>query len=849
MEHMFGGATSFDQDLGSWNVENVTHAFGMFDAVTLSISNYDSLLIGWNAQILNSNVLFSGGFSQYCAGEAARANMIASDNWDITDGGFAGSTVNDLPNQTASMSFTLPVISGTNLSGSEAYYTDPNGTGTMYNAGDVINYADFPSYPITLYIFDSVSDGCISEENFELTITIPPPCTSLSEPLVGSIDVIISIDLTWNAVSEATGYYLTVGTTSGGTEILNAFDVGNVLTYDLATDLPENAVIYVSVIPYNADGDAIGCTEESFTTEDLLFPPDCTTLNSPTSGSTDVLVDSYLSWDAAPNATGYMVTVGTTSGGTEILNTFDVGNILTYNLATDLPENTVIYVSIIPYNADGDAIGCTEESFTTEDLLFPPDCTTLSDPLAGAINVPIDTDFNWNAVANATGYRINIGTNSIFFGEFDVGNALTYDLAFDLPENTEIYVRIIPYNLDGDAIGGCTSEIFTTGDDLMPPTCTTLSSPVSGATNVIVSTDLTWNAIAEATGYTLTVGTTSGGTDILNAIDVGNVLTYDLTTDLPENSVIYVSVIPYNADGDAIGCSEESFTTEDLLFPPDCTTLNSPTSGSVNVLVGTDLTWNSIADATGYILSVGTTSGGSDTLNNIDVGNVITYDLATDLPDSTVIYVSVIPYNSDGEATGCSEESFTTEDLLFLPNCTALFSSTSGSTDVLIGTDLIWDIVPEATGYVLTVGTTSGGADILNALDVGNSLSYDLAYNLPVDTIIYITIIPYNEDGDAVGCTEESFTTQSASDRIPNFFTPNGDNVNDNWVVPNESNDISEIIIFNRYGKILDKISNSSTGWGWNGTYNGVMLPSSDYWYLIQYINGKVLKGHFSLKR
>ncbi|MBC3847959.1 T9SS type B sorting domain-containing protein, partial [Winogradskyella echinorum] len=486
---------------------------------------------------------------------------------------------------------------------------------------------------------------------------------------------------------------------------------------------------------------------------------------------------------------------------------------------------------------------------TTENMLHPPECTTLSNPLAGAINVPIDTDFNWNAVPNATGYRINIGTNSIFFGEFDVGNALTYDLAFDLPENTEIYVRIIPYNIDGDALGGCTYEIFTTGDDLVLPPCTTLSSPISGATNVSVSTDLTWNTITEATGYLLNVGTTSGGSEILNAFDVGNVFSFNLTSDLPENTLIYVSIIPYNADGNAIGCTEEIFTTEDILFPPDCTTLNAPISGSINVLVGTDLTWNSIADATGYILTIGTTSGGSDILNTFDVGNVTTYNLDTDLPDNTVIYVSVIPYNLDGEATSCTEESFSTEDLLFPPNCTSLFSPTSGSTDVLIDTDLIWEFVPEATGYVLTVGTTSGGTDILNGLDVGSNLSYDLANNLPEDTLIYVTLIPYNEDGEATGCNEESFATQSSSDRIPKFFTPNNDDVNDNWVVPNELNVISEIIIFNRYGKILNKISNSSTGWSWDGTYNGIALPSSDYWYSILYKNGKILKGHFSLKR
>ncbi|WP_282030859.1 BspA family leucine-rich repeat surface protein [Winogradskyella eximia] len=946
MTDMFYSAVEFDQDIGNWNVENVLYANGMFNLATLSIANYDSLLIGWNAQNLQPDVWFHGGFSQYCAGEAARTNMITSDNWYIQDGGFAGSTVDDLVDQNASGSFTFPIITGTNLSGGEAYYTEPNGTGTMYSAGDVINYADFASYPITLYIYDSPSAGCESEEDFELTITIPPPCTSLDTPLNGSVDVLIGTNLTWNLVSEATGYLLTVGTTSGGTEILNGVDVGNVLTYDLPADLPEHTIIYVSIIPYNADGNATNCTEESFTTEDLLFPPNCTSLSSPITGSVNIPVDTDLTWAAVTEATGYILTVGTSSGGTDILNAVDVGNVLTYDLPADLPENTTIYVSIIPYNADGDATGCTEESFTTEDLLFPPNCTSLSSPTSGSVDISVNTDLSWAAVSEATGYTLTVGTSSggtEILNGVDVGNVLTYDLPADLPEHTIIYVSIIPYNADGDATG-CTEESFTTEDLLFPPNCTSLSSPTSGSVDISVNTDLSWAAVSEATGYTITVGTSSGGTEILNGVDVGNVLSYDLPSDLPDNTQIFVTVIPYNIDGEAAGCAEESFVTAlilpecttlisplagdidvsvatnfnwnsvinatgyrinlgtntiffgefdvgnsltydlpfdlppnteifvriipynsngdaingcthesfftgDLPFNLDCTNLNSPLSGTTNVSVSTDISWNAVSDAIGYTLTVGSESGGSDIINGLDVGNVLTYDLPADLPEDSTIYVSIIPYSADGDATGCTEESFTTEDLLVLPNCTTLNSPSSGSTNVLVNTDLFWNAESNATGYILTVGTSSGGNDIVNSLDMGNVLTYNLPADLPEDSTIYVSIIPYNSDGNAIGCSEESFTTESYKEVIPQFFTPNDDGVNDFWIVPNEFNNVSEVIIFNRYGKTMNKMDNSSTGWSWSGNYNGKLLPSSDYWYSILYKDGKILRGHFSLVR
>lgn len=88
-----------------------------------------------------------------------------------------------------------------------------------------------------------------------------------------------------------------------------------------------------------------------------------------------------------------------------------------------------------------------------------------------------------------------------------------------------------------------------------------LTDPVNAATSVPVTTALTWAASTTATGYKLSIGTTPGGTDILNNVDVGNVTTYDPTGNLPYNVIIYVKITPYNAIGDADSCAEESFTT------------------------------------------------------------------------------------------------------------------------------------------------------------------------------------------------------------------------------------------------------------------------------------------------
>jgi len=86
---------------------------------------------------------------------------------------------------------------------------------------------------------------------------------------------------------------------------------------------------------------------------------------------------------------------------------------------------------------------------------------------------------------------------------------------------------------------------------------------------------------------------------------------------------------------------------------------------------------------------------------------------------------------------------------------------------------------------------------------------------------------------------------------IPNIFTPNGDNINDNFTITTGSG-ISEILtieIFDRWGNkvfIKENVPLPGTDVSWNGTYNGSSLMSGVYVYHIHVMTSNGVSHHIS---
>ena len=133
---------------------------------------------------------------------------------------------------------------------------------------------------------------------------------------------------------------------------------------------------------------------------------------------------------------------------------------------------------------------------------------------------------------------------------------------------------------------------------------------------------------------------------------------------------------------------------------------------------------------------------------------------------------------------------------------------------------------------------------------IGNYL-YQLDNDPPQESNVFenvslgyhtITIIDLN------GCSEVS--KEIVVIDAPKFFTPNDDSYFDTWHITGVETLTGTIVyIYDRYGKLLTTLDSDSKGW--NGYYNGNLMPANDYWFVADVKKGNIafqVKGHFSLR-
>ncbi len=362
-----------------------------------------------------------------------------------------------------------------------------------------------------------------------------------------------------------------------------------------------------------------------------------------------ILTKSNINADAAGNITGLKFYLGASSA---ITNSNDV----------------VVYLGL----TNKETFASTTDWIPTASLTQVFAGTVTNN--AGVVEITFPTPFPYDNVNNLV---IAIDENKAD----DDGGERFY--TYSNGSNKTLYYRSDTTNPNPASItqtgtrSGTQSVVTLLGLTLNPvPLCPVVSAPSAAATGVSVTPAITWAAITNATGYRLSIGTTAGGTDVVNNADVGNVLTYTPSTPLNFNKQYYYTVNSYNGAIPSVSCSERSFTTMNI----PCPTVTAPASSATGVSVTPTITWDAITGVTGYKLKVGTTAGGSDVMNNIDLGNVTSYTFSSALLNSTQYYYTVTSYDANNNTSAsCSERSFTTVCAVVVPAYSHDFASFPGA--------------------------------------------------------------------------------------------------------------------------------------------------------------------------
>jgi hypothetical protein len=423
-------------------------------------------------------------------------------------------------------------------------------------------------------------------------------------------------------------------------------------------------------------------------------------LTSPADGATNVNTAWPFTWTSSTGALAYRLTLGTTLGAVDVLDTGEVQ--ATSYSASNLPGGQRLYARVFT-KVTSTTWNSSDSSFTTvnrANFIYPTN---------NATGVDTTLPFTWTSAAGALAYYLYVGTT---LGAKDLVNTgeiqATSYLAPNLPRSQTLYGRIwtkFPTYWD------YTDITFTTAD------YATFLYPTNNLANVNPAQPFRWTSSAAALGYRLTVGTTAGASNLADSGEIAG--TSFVVPGLPSNQLLFGRIATRLAAG---------WQWQDIQF----TTVRgayflTPTEGSVVGVTCNTIQWTPVADARAYYLYVGTSVGAKNIVDSSETP-VTTLNLPT-LPANQQIY---------GRIWTKFATDWTYSDVRFSTGLAILTSPANNATGIGTTGTFQWNAVPGVMKYYLYVGDTPGAKNVINTGEI-TVTSYPMA-SLPIGVQLYATL-------------------------------------------------------------------------------------------------------------
>jgi hypothetical protein len=525
-------------------------------------------------------------------------------------------------------------------------------------------------------------------------------------PTNGATNIDTTNPFQWTTISNATAYYLYVGTTQGGKDLINTGEIQATSYYALG--LPTGQTLYgriwtkISGVWYYNDITFV-------VTNSLNYSQ----LSYPKNGATGLNSQLTFTWNPVANAQAYYLYVGTTMGANDLVNTGQTQNTNWY--FAGLPASSTLYARI--WTRINNAWFYSDSTFTTGQSY-----SGFQYPRDGATNVKSQVTFQWTAVSLAQTYYLYVGTTKGSNNLINTGEIQTTSYSFGgLPANQTLYARIYTKVNNNWYYNDVT---FSTGASYAA-----FTYPRDGAGGMRTVINFQWTSIANAQAYYLYVGTTRGAKDL---VDTGEITTTSRYVEgLPTGITIYARI--WTKMNGNWYFNDISFKTG----PQDYAAFIYPQGGATAVDCTQSFQWTSISNVQAYYLYVGTTLGGNDLINS---GEIHTTSLrVAGLPTGQTLYGRI--YTKINGAWLYNDISFMVSKSL---PCASFTYPLNGETDVKISTPFSWNPLSYAQSYYVKLGSSPGASDLyISGTTQGSELyyiGYDIYPELPRHQWIYGTL-------------------------------------------------------------------------------------------------------------
>ncbi len=821
---MFREVAIFDQDLSRWQIASATNMGSMLSGTGLSIANYDAILISWAAQEVQNDVSFGVEGLQYCAGNDARQSLIDDHNWTIeNDSQSCTATVTiadasgneDNGNITVTLTSDAFVVGGFTVDVSTADGTAVAGTDYTAVTAQTITFAGTVGETQTFTITPT------ADTNVEVNETLMVSMSNLVTGANNTVTITDQATVTIENDDEPVVSFATVSASNSESVTSSAIEV-----------VLDQAGLSTATVDYTITGTATSGTDYTLTGGTLTFAAGDVAENI----SLAIIDDALIEADET-----VVVTLSNPSGAGLGTNT-----VFTYTIENNDAQVTIEDVS---QSEDGG-------NFTVT--------ATLEGSIAGGFAVEVNTTDGTATTADGD-YTALSGHTLTFAGTDGETQTFAVSSTADTKLEADETLTVSMSNLSGTTAAVVITDEATltiTNDDAAAITIAdisgnegdgaitvtaTLDNAVQGGFTVDVSTTdgtatVANNDYTAVTGHTLTFAGTAGETQTFTVTP-----TDDLIIENDESLTVRLSNLSTSLGVDITDGATVTIVNDDFNNAPTDIALSANSIAENNALDATigNLSTTDADAGDSHTYSLVSGAGDADNASFIIAGNELKVNNTSfNFEDRTSYSIRV---QTDDGSGGIYAKTLTIEvtNVNESPFALSLTNSTIDESDDAQEVGNLMTLDPD-NGDTFSYALIAGEGDTHNGQFAisGNTLSTAGAIDFEDGASRSIRVQVTDAGGltfvqtftitieDVVAEPIRDYVTNVPGGNVKNVFSPNGDGVNETWVIEDlTDNPFNEVKVFAQGGKLIYSKVNYTNDWG--GTFKDNPVPDGTYYYEI----------------